>query len=98
MMKIIKKREMLIETMSKFSYREYDTVTNGRKESVDNTLNDTFSSSDEQNNEKVSKMNENENSPSTQSLIVTTNSINIPDIPPLVITSPYIINQVIRSK
>ena len=98
MMKIIKKREMLIETMSKFSYREYDTVTNGRKEPVDNTLNDTFSSSDEQNNEKVSKMNENENSPSTQSLIVTTNSINIPDIPPLVITSPYIINQVIRSK
>lgn len=82
-------REMLIETMSKYTKRKYDTVNKARKESVDQTINDTSINSDEQNNEKVSKMNESTNSSPTQILPISTPPINIPDIPPLVDTSPY---------
>ena len=82
-------REMLIETMSKYSKRKYVTVNNARKESVDQTQNDTSINSDEQNNEKVPKMNETVNSSPRQILLISTPSIYIPDIPPLVNTSPY---------
>ena len=40
-------RNMLIETMSKYTKRKYDTVNSARKESVDQTQQDTSINSDE---------------------------------------------------
>ena len=80
---------MFIETMSKYTKSKYDTVNNARKESVDQTQNDTSINSGEQNSEKVSKMNETPHSSPTQILLISTPTTYIPDIPSLVTTSPY---------
>ena len=82
-------RNMLIETMSKYTKRKYDIVNSARKESVDQTQQDTSINSDEQNNEKVSEMNETPHSSPTQIRLISTPTTYIPDIPSLVNTSPY---------
>ena len=75
--------------MSKYTKRKYDTINSARKESVDQTQQDTSINSDEQNNEKVSKMNDTPHSSPTQIRLISTPPTYIPDIPSLVISSPY---------
>ena len=73
--------------MSKYTKRKYDTVNSARKESVDQRQQDTSINSDEQNNDKVSRMNETPHSSPTQILLISTPTTYISDIPSLVNTS-----------